>query len=173
MFVAEHIVAEAADLTLIDLHRGEPAPLLPVLHAFHDRDGYLSQTAIEVIGKELRIPLADLFGTVTFYHHFAREAPGQSSPRVCTGPVCCQRGGQEILASLPGATAMACAAIRSPSSSATRHLWRRGRASWSGAFRPRSPRPIPAGSKSASFVTSGKQAGPHWTATGARAGMTG
>jgi len=109
MFVADYIVAGPADLTLIDLWRNEPAPLLPLLHAFHDRDGYITDQAISAIGKEMRIPLADLYGTVTFYHHFAREAPGQASPRVCTGPVCCQRGSQAILESLPGATAMACA----------------------------------------------------------------
>lgn len=109
MFVPAHIVADAADLALIDAHRHAPAPLLLLLHAFHDRDGYLSEEAMRAIGKELRIPLADLYGTVTFYHHFAREAPGQNSPRVCTGPVCCQRGAQEILNSLPGATEMACA----------------------------------------------------------------
>ncbi|MCL4832912.1 MAG: NAD(P)H-dependent oxidoreductase subunit E [Caldilineaceae bacterium] len=109
MFVAAHIVAEAADLALIDSLRNEPAPLLPILHAFHDRDGYLSPQAIEAIGKEMRVPLADLYGTITFYHHFAQEAAGQSQPRVCTGPVCCQRGAAQILASLPGATPMACA----------------------------------------------------------------
>ncbi|MFZ1757259.1 MAG: NADH-ubiquinone oxidoreductase-F iron-sulfur binding region domain-containing protein [Caldilineaceae bacterium] len=109
MFVPAHIVADDADLALIDLFREEPAPLLSVLHAFHDRDGYISQEAIRAIGKELRIPLADLYGIVTFYHHFAVEAPGQANPRVCTGPVCCQRGAQKILDSLPGATAMACA----------------------------------------------------------------
>jgi NADH-quinone oxidoreductase subunit F len=109
MFVADHIEANPADLALIEPYRSEPAPLLSVLHAFHDRDGYLSDDAIRAIGKELRIPLADLYGTVTFYHHFSREAPGQTAPRVCTGPVCCQRGAQEILESLPGATAMACA----------------------------------------------------------------
>ena len=109
MFVPAHIEASPADLALIDLFRNEPAPLLPLLHAFHDRDGYISAQAIEAIGKELRIPLANLYGTVTFYHHFARQAPGQAAPRVCTGPVCCQQGSQEILDNLPGAIPMACA----------------------------------------------------------------
>jgi len=109
MFVAAHIEADLADLALIASLGDEPARLLPVLHAFHDRDGYISTQAIEATGKVLRIPLADLYGTVTFYHHFAREAPGQNAPRVCTGPVCCQRGATEILGSLPGATPMACA----------------------------------------------------------------
>jgi formate dehydrogenase subunit gamma len=44
--------------------------LLPLLHAFHDRDGYLSDDALRAVATALRIPLADLYGTVTFYHHF-------------------------------------------------------------------------------------------------------
>ena len=91
--------------------RDEPAPLLSLLHAFHDRDGFISEAVLRDIAVGLRIPLAELFGTVTFYHHFAREAPGQSAPRVCTGPVCRLQGGLEILETLKddGATPMPCA----------------------------------------------------------------
>ena len=105
----ENIVVGDTDLALIEQYRDEPAPLLPILHAFHNRDGYIGTRAIEAIGKELRIPLADLYGTVTFYHHFAREEGGLQRPRVCTGPVCCQRGALELLESLDGAEDMPCA----------------------------------------------------------------
>ncbi len=78
-----------ADREIIARWRAEPAPLLPLLHAFHDRDGYLSESALRATAQALRIPLADLYGTVTFYHHFARAADlPQRTPRVCTGPVC-------------------------------------------------------------------------------------
>ncbi len=106
--VGRDVVADT-DLALSDRYRDEPAPLLPILHAFHNRDGYIGAQAIEAIGQELRIPLADLYGTVTFYHHFAREAGGLQRPRVCTGPICCQRGAQEIVKSLDGAEEMPCA----------------------------------------------------------------
>ena len=91
--------------------RDEPAPLLALLHAFHDRDGFILEAVLRDIAVGLRIPLAELFGTLTFYHHFAREAPGQEAPRVCTGPICRLQGGLEILASLKdeGATPMPCA----------------------------------------------------------------
>ncbi len=105
----ENIVVADTDLALIDRYRREPAPLLPILHAFHNRDGYIGAAAIEAVGKELRIPLADLYGTVTFYHHFARAEGGLQRPRVCTGPVCCQRGALEIVNSLEGAEEMPCA----------------------------------------------------------------
>ena len=104
----ENIVVPETDLALIGRYRHEPAPLLPILHAFHNRDGFIGTEAIEAIGKELRIPLADLYGTVTFYHHFARTEGGLQRPRVCTGPVCCQRGAREIVASLDGAEEMPC-----------------------------------------------------------------
>jgi NADH-quinone oxidoreductase subunit F len=95
---------------LIDLWKDQPAPLLPLLHAFHDRDGFLSEDAIRAVAVGLSTPLADLYGTVTFYHHFSRIPDGLNSPRVCTGPVCCLRGGHEILAALrkDGATPMPC-----------------------------------------------------------------
>ena len=105
----ENIVVADTDMALIERYREEPAPLLPILHAFHNRDGYIGAGAIEAIGKELRIPLADLYGTVTFYHHFARLEGGLRRPRVCTGPVCCQRGAREIVANLEGAEEMPCA----------------------------------------------------------------
>jgi NADH-quinone oxidoreductase subunit F len=101
-------MATPTDEALIERWRGEPAPLLGLLHAFHDRDGYLSETALRAVAQGLRIPLADLYGTVTFYHHLAREPQGRQAPRVCTGPVCCLRGGNELLAA-QGATAMPCA----------------------------------------------------------------
>jgi len=94
---------------LIDRWRDEEAPLLPLLHAFHDRDGFLSEEAIRCVADGLKIPLAEVFGTVTFYHHMAREAPGTNAPRVCTGPVCHYLGAPELLKSLDNATPMACA----------------------------------------------------------------
>ncbi len=98
------------DQEIIDTWRDQDAPLLPVLHAFHDRDGYLSDDTIRTVSQGLKIPLAELFGTVTFYHHFARSQPGQAAPRVCTGNVCCLNGGKELLEALEseGATPMPC-----------------------------------------------------------------
>lgn len=93
---------------LIARARTEDAPLLPLLHRLHERDGYLSEDALRAVSAGLRIPIADLFGTVTFYHHFAREEGGFEKPRVCTGPICCLAGAHDLLESLEGATAMPC-----------------------------------------------------------------
>lgn len=109
--VATSLDQELIDRQLVEEWAGKPAPLLGVLHAFHDRDGYVSESAMRAIAAGFRQPLADLFGTVTFYHHFSREADGLSKPRVCTGPVCSAQGGHECLSALKdkGATSMPCA----------------------------------------------------------------
>lgn len=99
------------DKEIIAKWKNETAPLLPVLHAFHDRDNYISEDSIRTVSAELKIPIAELFATISFYHHFSRELPGKQSPRVCTGNVCCLNGGTELLEELKseGATPMPCA----------------------------------------------------------------
>ena len=99
----------AGNQAIIDQWREEPAPLLPVLHAFHDRDGWLSAEVIRDVSAALKIPVAELYGTVTFYHHFSLAPPGQTAPRICTGAVCRLRGGDRLVSSLEGGSAMACA----------------------------------------------------------------
>lgn len=104
-----NIMAVPSDSQIIERWRHEPAPLLPILHGFHDRDGYLSDDALRTVSEALRVPLADLFGTVTFYHHFARSPGGLQAPRVCDGPVCVARGTQALMAGLGDASTMPCA----------------------------------------------------------------
>jgi len=104
-------MAKATKQAIIEQWKDEPAPLLPMLHALHNRDGYLSEESITAVSEALKIPIAELWATVTFYHHFSREAPGKSAPRVCTGNICCLNGGNELYESLKseGATPMPCA----------------------------------------------------------------
>jgi len=101
-------VTHFSDDDIIARWKEEPAPLLPMLHDFHDRDGYLSEEALRAVAQGLRIPIADLFGTVSFYHHFSREPGGLEAPRVCTGPICKMHGADALLGALDGATAMPC-----------------------------------------------------------------
>ncbi|MDE2998582.1 MAG: NAD(P)H-dependent oxidoreductase subunit E [Gemmatimonadota bacterium] len=101
-------MADPSDAELVRRWKDEPAPLLPLLHAFHDRDGYVSDEAIRSISSGLKTPLADLFGTVTFYHHLSRKPGGLDGFRVCTGPICALRGARELCDALDGVP-MACA----------------------------------------------------------------
>ncbi len=92
----------ASDNELVARWRRRPAPLLPLLHEFHRRDGHLSEDALRAVAAGLDIPIAELFGTVTFYHHFARDPEQGARPRVCDGPVCRLAGADRLMARLRG-----------------------------------------------------------------------
>ncbi len=79
---------------------GKPAPFLGLLHAFHSRDRHLSREALEAISERLSIPIAELFGTATFYHHLSRDEGGLDRPRVCVGPLCAQAGADLVFRGL-------------------------------------------------------------------------
>ena len=58
---------------IIEKWLGKDAPLLPVLHAFHDRDNYLSDESIKFVSEKLKIPIAELYATVSYTHLRAHE----------------------------------------------------------------------------------------------------
>ncbi len=94
---------------LIAAWQDQPAPLLPVLHAFYERDGCLNEEALTHIADALKIPLALLHGTVEFYHHISSEPGSRDKTRICDGPICRLNAGEQIIAATPGAVPMACA----------------------------------------------------------------
>ena len=71
--------------------------LIPVLQQAQDVYGYLPQEVLETIASELRIPVAEVFGVVTFYAQFHLNPRGKNIVRVCQGTACHVRGGAGIL----------------------------------------------------------------------------
>lgn len=100
-----------SNIEILEQWKKEPAPLLPILHAFHERDGSLTEDSLRDIADGLKIPLAELYGTITFYHHFSRDMMGRERPRVCMGPVCALKDGAVLLDELKADSpkTMACA----------------------------------------------------------------
>ena len=78
--------------------------LIPVLQQAQDVYGYLPQEVLECIASELRIPVAEVFGVVTFYAQFHLNPRGRNIVRVCQGTACHVRGGASILDIKPGET---------------------------------------------------------------------
>ncbi|MBR6625092.1 MAG: NAD(P)H-dependent oxidoreductase subunit E, partial [Mailhella sp.] len=57
--------------------------LIPVLQHAQDVYGYLPQAVLEVIASELNIPVAEVFGVVTFYAQFHPTPRGKNIIRIC------------------------------------------------------------------------------------------
>ena len=81
-------------LDQFSLQRGA---LIPVLQKAQNIYGYLPQEVIEHIAKRLRVPVAKVYGVVTFYAQFRLQPMGRNVVRVCMGTACHVRGGEKVL----------------------------------------------------------------------------
>ena len=76
--------------------KGEPGPLLLVLHAIQDAIGYIPPAAVPQIATGLNLSRAEVHGVVTFYHYFKSHPPGRSTVEICRAEAC-QAVGAETL----------------------------------------------------------------------------
>jgi len=72
--------------------------LINVLHKIQHSFGYLPAEVQEVVAKELNVPVAKVYGVVTFYHFFSMVPKGKHPISVCTGTACYVRGAENVLA---------------------------------------------------------------------------
>lgn len=72
-------------------------PLMPVLHKAQGVFGALPLEVQKVISRELKIPLAEIYGVVTFYSQFTLEPKGDFLIGVCLGTACYVKGAQQII----------------------------------------------------------------------------
>lgn len=71
--------------------------LMPVLLEAQQTFGYLSEQLVEQIGKNLRVPLAEIHGVIEFYTMLYPRPIGKTVVRVCTSPMCAMAGGDKAV----------------------------------------------------------------------------
>lgn len=74
--------------------------LMLVLQKTQELFGYLPKEILEMISKELKIPLSEIYGVATFYSQFSLIPKGENVIGVCLGTACYVKGGQDILTKL-------------------------------------------------------------------------
>jgi NADH:ubiquinone oxidoreductase subunit E len=77
-------------------HKDEPSPLLVVLEEIQSRFGYVSLEAMEQVSIGLGVPVAEIYGVVTFYNFFSLSPKGKYVVSVCLGTACYVKGGQAV-----------------------------------------------------------------------------
>lgn len=71
--------------------------LIEILHSAQNSYGYLPMNVLRFIAKEMKLPPARVFSTVSFYHFFSTKSKGDHTCLVCTGTACYVKGAQKIL----------------------------------------------------------------------------
>lgn len=74
--------------------------LIPALQTAQNLFGYLPESSLRMISRELKIPFSEVTGVVSFYSFFSTVPRGEHVVRVCLGTACYVRGGKEVLAAL-------------------------------------------------------------------------
>lgn len=85
---------------IINLNRQKSGAAIRVLQQVQGLIGYLPLEALDIVSKELAIPLSKLYSIITFYHFFTTVPRGKYIIQVCKGTACYVKGGQKILDSL-------------------------------------------------------------------------
>ena len=78
-------------------YKGTKGPLMPILHEGQKIFGALPKEVQRKISEELNIPLAEIYGVVTFYSQFTLEPKGDFVIGVCLGTACYVKGAQNII----------------------------------------------------------------------------
>ena len=102
-FVRYHPSGDERFATLdetIAQYDAHPGALIQVLHMAQQLFGYLSADVLRYVSGSLRVPLAQVYGVVTFYHLFTTVPRGKHQIMVCTGTTCHVRGSKQILEKL-------------------------------------------------------------------------
>jgi len=82
---------------IVALHKDEPTPLLVVLSQIQQEFGYIPLEVQEIVSAEMGIPVAEIYGVVTFYSFFSLKPKGKYIIGVCLGTACYVKGSQNII----------------------------------------------------------------------------
>ena len=81
---------------IIDEYRDQQGSLIPVLHKVQSIFGYLPDEAQKQVAYGLGIPVAEVYGVVTFYTLFNTEPSGQYIIELCMGTACYVKGAVDV-----------------------------------------------------------------------------
>ncbi len=87
-------------VAFIDEWKVKPGNLIMVLHRVQEEFGYISRESADLVAVMLDIPLATIYGVISFYHFFKTEKPGDHNIQVCLGTACYLKGADDLVEEL-------------------------------------------------------------------------
>ena len=72
--------------------------LIAVLQDVHAECNHLPEGSLDVIAREMEIPIASVYGVATFFRAFSFKPRGRHLATVCVGTACHVRGATNLLA---------------------------------------------------------------------------
>lgn len=71
--------------------------LIGILNEVQEKYGYIPKTVQLQISETLEIPMAEIYGVITFYSRFTTEPKGKYNIAICLGTACFVKGSAALL----------------------------------------------------------------------------
>jgi NADH-quinone oxidoreductase subunit E len=81
----------------IDEWKSKPGSLIMMLHRIQEEFSYIPREAAEKLSRSVGLPLAKIYGVITFYHYFKTTKPGKHKLAICLGTACYLKGAQDLI----------------------------------------------------------------------------
>ncbi len=78
-------------------HKGEPSPLMMILSDIQHKYGYIPLEVQAIVSEETGVPVAEIYGVVTFYAFFSLTPKGKYVIGVCLGTACYVKNSQAVI----------------------------------------------------------------------------
>ena len=82
---------------ILERYPKEKDQLIMILNDVQEKYGYIPKQAQMVISEELSIPMAEIYGVITFYSRFTLAPKGKYNISICLGTACYVKGSQKLL----------------------------------------------------------------------------
>ena len=82
---------------ICDSYAKEPSPLMMILSAVQKKYGYIPLEVQQIISEKTGIPVAEIYGVVTFYSFFSLKPKGKYVLGICLGTACYVKNSQQVV----------------------------------------------------------------------------
>jgi len=84
---------------ILSKHEKRKDSLIKILEEIQVKYGYIPTVSQIEISEYLEMPLAEIYGVITFYSRFTLKPKGKYNVSICLGTACFVKGSKEILES--------------------------------------------------------------------------
>ena len=71
--------------------------LIQMLNEVQEHYGYIPMKAQKVLSEFLKVPMAEIYGVITFYSRFTLKPKGKYIVAICLGTACFVKGSEKLL----------------------------------------------------------------------------
>jgi NADP-reducing hydrogenase subunit HndA len=82
---------------ILEKYKKDKSNLIKILNDIQEKAGYIPMKAQKEISEYLSMPMAEIYGVITFYSRFTLKPKGKYHIAVCLGTACYVKGSQKIL----------------------------------------------------------------------------